>query len=346
MKITGEDFFKRAKHHPYCPFQLQEPEVWLLNSVMVLSTLYLLINITNDMKITVTGSLGHIGITLTEILMEKGAELKVISSNPERKKSIEEFGATAAIGSLEDVGFLVENFKGAAAVFTMVPPNNYFDPNLDLIAYYKRLGENYAKAISEANVKHVVNLSTIGGHLEEGNGILKGAYYVEEILNKLPSGISITHIRPTSFYYNLYGYMETIKSDGAIYANYGNSPIPWVSPEDIAQAVAEELTRLNSGRKIRYVASEELTGDQTAEILGKAIGRPELKWQLISDEAVTDRLKAIGMNPGIAEGLTELYAGLRTGLLAEDYQKNKPQPMGKVKLKDFAKEFARIYHNN
>lgn len=295
------------------------------------------------MKITITGSLGHIGKSLAEILTKKGYYLKVISSNPNRKDSIEELGATAAIGDLEDTAFLVENFKGADAVFTMVPPNNYFDQKLDLINYYKRLGENYAKVISEAKVKHIVNLSTIGGHLNKGNGILKGAHYVEEALNSLASEISITHIRPTSFYYNLYGHMETIKSDGIIYTNYGNQPIPWVSPKDIAEAVGEELIGLNQGRKVRYVASEELTGDQTVEILGKALGK-RLKWQIISDEEVTNGLKSAGMNPEIAEGLTELYAGLRTGLLTEDYKKNKPEPMGKVKLKDFTEEFAQVYN--
>ena len=46
------------------------------------------------------------------------------------------------------------------------------------------------------------------------------------------------------------------------------------------------------------------------------------------------------MNKRIAEGLVEMYASLYNGLLAEDYYRNKPTVMGKVKLADFAKEFA------
>jgi len=118
------------------------------------------------MKILVTGSLGNISKPLTEELVQKGHTVIVISSNPERKKDIEALGATAAIGSLEDVDFLVSTFTGADAVYCMVPPNNYFDHNLDLLAYYRRLGTNYAQAIKQSGVKRVVNLSTIGGHLE------------------------------------------------------------------------------------------------------------------------------------------------------------------------------------
>jgi uncharacterized protein YbjT (DUF2867 family) len=299
------------------------------------------------MNITITGSLGHISKPLTESLIQKGHVVTVVSSSTNRKQEIEDLGAKAAIGSLEDTSFLIEAFSGADAVYTMVPPNNYFDPSLDLLNYYQRLGNNYFRAIGNSGVKHVVNLSSIGAHLKEGNGILVGAYNVEQTLNQLPPEVGITHIRPTSFYYNLYGYVEMIKSAGVIAANYGgDSIIPFVSPIDIADAVGEELLELQTRRKVRYVASEELSGNDTARILGEAIGKPELKWLLISDEETLAGLEQIGMNKRIAAGLVEMYRGLRTGLLAEDYYQNRPARMGEVKLVDFAKEFASVFHRN
>jgi uncharacterized protein YbjT (DUF2867 family) len=226
----------------------------------------------------------------------------------------------------------------------MVPPNNYFDPTLDLLVYYRGLGTNYAHAIANSGLKRVVNLSSIGAHLEKGNGILLGAHDVEHILNELPMDVAITHLRPTSFYYNLYGYAEMIKTEGFIAANYGaDDIIPWVSPIDIAAAIAEEFETPLDGRKVRYVASEELTGTETARILGESIGKPDLKWILITDEQIQNGLVAVGMNPKIAAGLVEMYAGLHSGLLAEDYYRNKPAVMGKVKLNEFAKEFATAF---
>lgn len=293
------------------------------------------------MKIIITGSLGHISKPLTETLLQQGHAVTVISSNAQKQKDIEALGAGAAIGSLEDVDFLTSIFTGAGAVYCMVPPGNYFDPNFDLWAYYKRLGNNYAEAIRRSGVKQVVNLSSIGAHLSEGNGILQGAHNVQNILNELPADVSITHIRPTSFFYNLYGYTAMIKNAGMIAANYGaGDVIPWVSPTDIAAAVAEELTLPQAGRKVRYVASEEVTGNETARILGEAIGMPDLQWVLISNEETLNGLTAIGMNKQIAAGLVDMYEALHTGLLSADYFSNRPAVMGKVKLADFAKEFA------
>lgn len=293
------------------------------------------------MKIIITGSLGHISKPLTTALVQKGHAVTVISRNPEKQKDIEALGASAAIGSLEDVDFLVASFTGADAVYCMVPPNNYFDHNLDLLEYYRSLGNNYAQAIKQSGVKRVVNLSTIGAHLEKGSGLLLGAHDVQNILNELPLDVAITHMRPTSFFYNLYGYADMIKTQGCIMANYGtDAKIPWVSPIDIADAVAEEIVTPLVGRKVRYVASEELTGEETARILGSAMGKPDLKWILATNEQTLNGLVSAGMNKQIAAGLVEMYASLQSGLLSEDYFRNKPAVMGKVKLKEFAKEFA------
>jgi uncharacterized protein YbjT (DUF2867 family) len=296
------------------------------------------------MKVVITGSIGNISKPLTKELVQTGHHVTVISSKPEKQTDIEALGATAAIGSLEDVDFLVSTFTGADAVYCMVPPNNYFDLNLDLLAYYRRLGNNYATAIEQSGVKRVVNLSSIGAHLEQGSGILLGAHDVEQILNELSSDVAITHLRPTSFYYNLFGYIEMIKAVGSIAANYGaERKIPWVSPIDIAAVIAEEIATPLAGKKVRYVASEELTGNETASILGAAIGKPDLKWVIISNVQMLGGLESAGMNPQIAAGLVEMYASLYSGLLAADYYLNKPTVMGKVKLADFAKEFAAAF---
>src|SRR4051812_23993334 len=130
------------------------------------------------MKIIITGSLGHIGQPLTKELVQKGHRVTVISSKQEKQKDIEALGASAAIGSVEDVGFLTTTFTGADAVYCMVPPNNYFDHSLDLVAYYQQIGRNYVQAIQQSNVKRVIHLSSIGAHLEKGTGLIVGHHYI------------------------------------------------------------------------------------------------------------------------------------------------------------------------
>lgn len=296
------------------------------------------------MKVIVTGSLGHISKPLTAELIGQGHQVTVVTSQPDRRKDIEILGAVAAVGTLEDKEFLAATFIGADAVYAMIPPNNYFDHDLDLPAYYRRIAANYAQAIRESDVRRVIYLSSIGAHLAADSGIIIGHHDGEAIINELPD-VAVTFMRPTAFYYNLYGYAEMIKSQNLIAVNYGSeNVIPWVSPNDIAAAIAEELTMTppSGSRKVRYVASEELTGDETAGILGAAMNKPNLRWTLVSDEQMLDGLNAAGMNPRIAAGLVEMYAALRTGLLSENYHRNKPAVLGKVKLADFAKEFAAV----
>lgn len=296
------------------------------------------------MNIVVTGSLGHISKPLTIALVKKGHTVTVISSKPEKQKDIEALGATAAIGSLEDVDFLTSTFSGADAVYTMVPPANYFDQSLDLTGYCEQIANSYAAAIRASGVKRVVHLSSIGAHLDKGTGIIIAHHQVQVLLGNIP-GIAITFMRPTAFYYNLYGYVAMIKNTGVIAANYGaDDLIPWVSPIDIAAAIAEELETPLTGTKVRYVTSEELTGHQTAAILGAAIGKPDLKWVLISNKEMQAGLEAIGMQPGIAAGVVEMYDSLHKGVFSEDYFSNKPPQMGKIKLAEFAQEFAAVYN--
>lgn len=297
------------------------------------------------MKIIVTGSLGHISKPLTEELVQKGHEVTVISSSPDKKGNIEAMGATAAIGSVKDAHFLAETFKGAEAVYTMIPPVSYFDPNLDPISYFCHIGNNYGEAIRQAGVKRVVNLSSWGAHLDKGNGGIAGAYHLEQILNELPDEVSITHIRPTSFYYNLFSFVPAIKNAGIIAAGYGGDDrTVLVAPSDIAAAVAEELETPAEGRHVRYVASDELTCNEVARILGEAIGKPDLKWIVIPAKQMLSRLESVGMPPHMAASLVELQDGHHSGIIAEDYYQNRPVVLGKIKTTDFAKEFAAAFH--
>ena len=298
------------------------------------------------MKIVLTGSLGHISKPLTEELVRNGHDVTVISSKQERLKEIEVLGATAAIGTMEDADFLAAAFTGADAVYCMISAggNAYFDQGFDIGAYTMSLGQNYKAAIERSGVKRVVFLSSIGAHTDKGNGLLAFYYHLENILKELPSDVSITFMRPVGFYYNLFGFIQTIKAQGVIATNYGgDGRKPWVSPIDIAAAVAEELRTPVKGRRVRYVASDEVGCNELAAILGKAIGKPDLKWVIIPDEQLLKGMVASGMNQKIAAGLVEMNAAGQTGKLYEDYDRNKPV-LGKTKLTDFAEEFAVVYN--
>jgi uncharacterized protein YbjT (DUF2867 family) len=299
------------------------------------------------MKIVVTGSLGHISKPLTSELVQKEHTVTVISSKSERQKDIESIGAKAAIGSMEDADFLSSAFKGADVVYAMeaLTPGSFFDQNLDVMAAINKIGNSYQLAIQQSGVKKVIHLSSIGAHTDTGVGILKFHYNVEKILKQLPADVSIKFMRPVGFYYNMLAFIPTIKKQGAIVQNYGgDDQEPWVSPLDIAAAIAEEIEKPFEGRTVRYIASDEVSPNEVAQILGEAIGKPDLKWLEIPDEQLLNGMKSAGMNPQTAQDFVEMNISRRNGVLYEDYYRNRPT-LGRIKLKDFAKEFALAYNS-
>lgn len=295
------------------------------------------------MKIIITGSLGNISKPLTALLLAKGHAVTVISSRPERKTEIEALGASAAIGFLEDGAFLTEAFRDGDVAYCMIPPGGFQDPDFDIVAHLEKVAANYYEAIVTSGIRKVVHLSSIGAHMEKGSGLIALHHQVEEKLRTLPEPVAITTLRPGAFYYNLFAFIPVIKALGAIQANYGDQDtVPWVSPLDIARVVAEDIAASMEGRKVRYVASEVRSCQEIATILGAAIGKPGLSWQLTSDAEMLGRLKEAGMNPAIARGLVEMNAKMHTGELLEDYFRHPPQ-LGNVKLHDFARDFAAAY---
>lgn len=294
----------------------------------------------------VTGSLGHISKPLTQDLVKKGHSVTVISSRAERQAEIEALGAAAAIGTMEDVDFLSATFRGADVVYAMeaLGAGVFFDQGLDFIAANTRIGANYKQAILRSGVKQVVHLSSVGAHMNSGNGILAFHFNVEQLLSELPEDVSIKFMRPVGFYYNMFAFIPTIKAQGAIVQNYGgDEKEPWVSPLDIAGVIADEMEAPFEGRKVRYIASDEVSPNEVAEVLGEAIGKPGLEWQVVPDEQLLSGLLAAGMNPKTAEGFVLMNAARRGGTLYEDYERNKPV-LSKVKLREFAMEFATAYH--
>ena len=295
------------------------------------------------MKITLTGSLGNISKPLATILVQAGHQVTVISSSENKSAEIEKLGAVPAIGSVEDVTFLTNAFKDADAIYTMVP-NNFGATNYR--QYIGSIGKNYADAIQASGVKKVVNLSSIGAHIDGGTGPISGIHDVEQTYGKL-NGIAIKHLRPAFFYTNFNENIEMIKHLGFIGSNYpSDTRMVLVHPNDIAEVAAHELQQDFTGTSIRYISSDERTAGEVASALGKAIGQPDLKWVEFTDEQALQGMQQAGLPTEIANNYVEMGTATKSGILWEDYDLNKPAVFGKTKLEDFAKVFAEKFNGN
>jgi uncharacterized protein YbjT (DUF2867 family) len=296
---------------------------------------------TKTMKFVVTGSLGNISKPLAEKLVAAGHSVTVISSKADKVGQIEALGAKAAIGSVEDIGFLTSTFTGADAVYTMVPPN-FGAANWK--KYIAGIGENYAEAIHAAGVKYVVNLSSIGAHMPEGCGPVSGLFFVEKALNALEM-VNVKHLRPGFFYPNFLANVGMVKHMGIIGGNYGeNAKLVLVHTNDIADVAAEVLQNLSfKGKSVRYITSDEKTTNEVAAILGKAIGKPDLPWVNFKDEDTIGGMLQAGVPEEIAKNYAEMGGAIRNGEMVSDYLKNKPTVFGKTKFEAFAPVFAAVY---
>ncbi|MNX94763.1 hypothetical protein D3C86_1270100 [compost metagenome] len=222
----------------------------------------------------------------------------------------------------------------------MVPPN-FGAPNIR--EFISGTGKKYAEAIKASGVKRVVNLSSIGAHLDGGTGPISGLHDVEQTYSKL-DGVAVKHLRPAFFYVNFYGNVDMIKHAGILGSNYdAETPLVLVHPNDIAAVAAEELQRGFEGKGIRYIASDESTAANVASVLGAAIGKPELPWVEFSDADALQGMMQAGLPEPMAKSYVEMGNATKSGKLYEDYFNNKPSSFGKIKLEDFAQEFAKAF---
>lgn len=290
------------------------------------------------MNYIVTGSTGNISKPITQTLVAAGHDVTVVSSDANKKSAIEALGAKAAIGDVNDVPFLTGILKGADAAYIMIPPT--WSPT-DWPAFMRQTADNYVAAIQASGIQKIVQLSSIGAHLGYGAGPINGLAYLEKALSKV--NIDVISLRPSYFYTNLYSMVDLIKNAGIMGSNFGQPDEQFVltHPSDIATVAAQHLLALDFvGHSHEYISSDVRTFTEIAQVIGFAIGKPQLAWVKFSDEDALNGMLGAGLQQTIADGYLEMGQGIASGIVQEDYFASGAKPQGKVKLADFAKELA------
>jgi uncharacterized protein YbjT (DUF2867 family) len=192
--------------------------------------------------ITIMGATGHTGRTIAEILLGYGEKVRVLSRAEKHLEPLIQRGAEPAIGVASDRAYLIKAFRGADAVYALIPPNMTAP---DFRAYQDNIGESTAAALAESGVGYVVFLSSIGAHLPEGTGPIVGLHRQEERLRKV-SDLNVLSLRPGYFFENHFGTLGLIKAqgiDGGALAP--DLAFPQIATRDIA-AISEASRCANS----------------------------------------------------------------------------------------------------
>jgi len=291
--------------------------------------------------LVIMGATGNIGDQLSAILQDKKQKIKGVSRSAERLRSVVERGGEAAVGDVGDQKFLTQTFKGADAVFAMIPPA-YAEP--DFRGYYNKIGTTIVRAIHDSGVRHVVFLSSHGAHLPENTGPIKGLHDVEHKLDEL-EGVNIQILRPTFFMENLLSNVQLIKHMGIAGSGIkADTRFSMIATRDIAQVAAEYLVKRDfSGRSVRELLGErDVSMDEVTRIFSDKIGKPDLKYVQFSAEEEKKGLMEYGMSEDSSNQLVELNQAINDGLLAVNLTRT-AENTTKTTIEEFADFFAQIY---
>lgn len=289
--------------------------------------------------IAITGATGNIGSQITADLLSKRQNVRCIARTAENLKNFSAKGAEVAAISLEDTKALAEAFTGVDAVFAMIPPHYQAS---DFRAYQNAIGASILAAIETSGVKYVVNLSSQGAHLPDKTGLIKGLHDQEERLSKLKD-VNILHLRPTYFMENLLANIDMIKQMNIMgSAILADMKIPMIATKDIARFAAERLIKKDfSDMSVKdLLGQRNLSMNEAAEIIGKKIDKPGLKYVQFSYEDTEKALLDMGFSIDVARLFIEMCKAFNQGLL------NTPRTRENTtdtSFDDFTVMFAKIF---
>jgi uncharacterized protein YbjT (DUF2867 family) len=266
------------------------------------------------MSYAVIGATGNTGKWIVESLLAHGADVKAVGRTEAKLAPLAKLGATMHIGSILDTAFLSRVFTGVKAVYAMIPPNLTVP---DFREYQKHVGESIVAALRGSTVTHVVNLSSQGADLEAGTGPIAGLHDQEQRLNAV-AGLNVVHLRATFFMENLLQNIPMIKAHGIVATPlFGDLPMAMIATRDIADMAARYLLSLNfHGQGVQdLLGPNHVTMREATLILGKAIGRPDLRYMQSTYGDTEKAMLASGISPGVARSFVEMYQAFNDGLI-------------------------------
>ncbi len=262
----------------------------------------------------VTGASGNTGSVVARTLLESGKQVRVIGRNAEHLRPFTERGAEAVIADISDSAPLAHAFQGAEGVYAMIPPNPAAS---DLYAYDDRIIASLVSALTNARVRHVVALSSIGADKPSGTGPVVGLHRLEQALDGIP-GLNTLHLRAGYFMENTLSQAGVIHAMGSTVGPLrADLELPMIATSDIGADAAQRLLRLDfQGHQTRELLGQrDISYSEVTAIIGQAIGRPGLQYVQAPDEQLRPVLVEMGMSPNFADLLLEMSGALNSGYM-------------------------------
>lgn len=266
-----------------------------------------------DLTYVVLGATGHVGRIVAERLLSAGKKVRAVARSAGALGALAARGAEVAPGSIDDPGFLRRALEGAGAAFVLLPPN--LAPGIR--AWQDRTAGILGDALEAAKVRHAVTLSSVGADRAGGNGPIAGLHVLEQRLDRIPA-LAPLHLRPGYFFENHLAWIGMIRTMGAVGgALRADLPMSQIATRDIGEVAARRLLALDwSARTVQDLQGErDLTMAQAAAALGKAIGKPELRYVHFPYPDAEQGMVAAGLPQEMAALYVEMSRGFNEGHL-------------------------------
>jgi len=293
-------------------------------------------------KIVILGATGTVGSKISETLLKEGHQVTVMARHTERLEKFRSMGAEVLTGDVSNVETLTNAFKNADGAFLILPDNPKAE---NARAYQRQVTSNYIQAIEKSGIKYIVNMSSLGSHMHEGNGMMGGTGEQEVRLNQL-GNVNVLHIRSAYFMENWLRIIGLVKAKGiAGTAADGDTAIPMVATQDVAKIAAGHLAKLDfTGKSVHAVMGpRDYTYREFTGIIGKAIGNPELPYAQIPIEQAKQVLLGNGLSEDFVDNLLGMAVAIKDGIF--NYQKRDESTTTATTAEQFVNEvYLPIYN--
>ncbi len=260
----------------------------------------------------VTGATGNTGRVIVNGLLARGEKVRAVARHADHLKEEAAKGAETFVGQLGDSDALARALEGAKAAYLMIPPDIR---NQDYRAYQDQLVESIGRAAEKAGLSYAVVLSSVGADKPDKTGPVVGLHNLEERLNRI-RGLNALALRAAYFMENTLPQAALIRMFGMTAGPLrGDLGLPMIATLDIGEYATNALLELDfHGKQTRELLGQrDVTMNEVATIIGKAIGKPDLKYSQLSDEQVRGGMTSMGMSPSIANLILEMAAALNSG---------------------------------
>ena len=260
----------------------------------------------------VMGASGHTGHIVANNLLTRGEKVRVIGRNSAHLQPLTSKGAEPFIADVTDASALAKAFHEADSAYVMIPPNL---TSKDPLAYSNRVSDAVAAAIQKSGTKNVVALSSIGAELSSGTGPVVGLHHLEQKLNQIASA-NVLFLRAGYFMENTLPQVNAIRQMGVVAGPVRSDlKLPMIATRDIGNAAADVLLHPTiRGKQTReLLGHRDVSYTEVAAIIGKTIGKSDLKYAQVPDDQFRAVLTQMGMSEQIANLLLEMTQALNIG---------------------------------